>query len=361
MIKKFTTLTTACLVAASLSAQHSTDRAPENTFSTWTGPTVNNAKMLSADVRIFAFNAYCPATTIAKGPIRTYGSRPDSIDLLSPNPSHFYTGSAWNSDDDWISITSNNAFVSTDTTTGDSMLYWNYGTQVTGLTVNPLNDSLYGFVYNGTYSELHCFDIWGQTTHLIAGYPGSLFIALACNAAGEFYGLDLITDNMYRITLPSGTIDTLGPVGYDANYAQGAEFDLGTGTLYLTAYNSSSSAGELRTVNLSTGASTLIGTFEANCEIDGPIIFPSGSSVGIDQNLTNCPLQVYPNPVRDELNIVSGPMVHTLFIYDLTGQEVYQTAAGTAFTVPVSTLASGTYLIRYTTSTGTFTTRFEKE
>ena len=55
----------------------------------------------------------------------------------------------------------------------------------------------------------------------------------------------------------------IGPTGYNANLAQGMDFDPETGILYLAAYNNDTGSAELRTVDLSTGATTLVGPIGA--------------------------------------------------------------------------------------------------
>src|SRR5690606_7643910 len=58
----------------------------------------------------------------------------------------------------------------------------------------------------------------------------------------------------------TGLSTVLGPLGFDANFVQGMDFDNEDGTLYLYAFNNATFVAELRTMNLSTGATTLIGT-----------------------------------------------------------------------------------------------------
>ncbi len=92
-------------------------------------------------------------------------------------------------------------------------------------------------------------------------------IWLAINNEGILYTLDIDTDRIYIIDPASGSPTLLGPVGFDASFAQDADFDPLTGELFLAGYKSGSSQTELRLVNLSTGLSTLIGLVEGTGEI----------------------------------------------------------------------------------------------
>ncbi|MEJ5165432.1 MAG: choice-of-anchor J domain-containing protein, partial [Thermoanaerobaculia bacterium] len=126
-------------------------------------------------------------------------------------------------------------------------------------------------------------------------------INLGATPTGLLYTLDIANDNIYRIDRINATATLVGPVGFNANYAQGMEFDIDGATMYLAAYGAS---GELRSLNLSTGASTLIGAFPGGTEVDGLSItsctgctvFPSSfnlispANTSTDQPITNLAL-----------------------------------------------------------------------
>lgn len=130
-------------------------------------------------------------------------------------------------------------------------------------------------------------------------------INLGSTQSGILYTLDIGSDNLYRIDRTNGSAALVGPVGFNASYAQGMEFDKDGGTMYLAAYNiDAGGQGQLRTVNLTTGASTLVGAFPGGTEVDGLSItactgctvFPSTfnlltpSNGSIDQPITNVAL-----------------------------------------------------------------------
>ncbi len=93
-------------------------------------------------------------------------------------------------------------------------------------------------------------------------------INLAADGAGNLYTFDISSDNIYSINPSTAAPTLLGPAGFDGNYAQGMDYDKDNSIMYMAAY-SGSAGGELRTVNLTTGATTLIGPFQGNAEVDG--------------------------------------------------------------------------------------------
>jgi hypothetical protein len=93
-------------------------------------------------------------------------------------------------------------------------------------------------------------------------------IDIAINADGEMYGLDIVNDRLVQINPATGAGTVVGSIGFDADYAQGMDFEPASGELYLAAYNMGSAQGELRLANTSTGNSVLVGAF------------PNGDQVG---------------------------------------------------------------------------------
>lgn len=94
-----------------------------------------------------------------------------------------------------------------------------------------------------------------------------VIIDIAINTSGVMYGVDIFNDNLVRINRATGSGTVIGAIGFDADYAQGMDFDEGSGVLYLAAYNNTTSRGELRIANRTTGNSTLVGAFPNNAEV----------------------------------------------------------------------------------------------
>ncbi len=120
---------------------------------------------------------------------------------------------------------------------------------------------------NGDLSEI------GEITN------GSCIIGIAVNAEGEIYGLDL-NDVLLKIDPATGAGTVIGSVGYDANYAQGMDFEEDSDVLYIAAYNNTSSQGELRIADTSTGNTTLVGAFPGGAEVDG-LAFATGGAADV--------------------------------------------------------------------------------
>lgn len=69
-------------------------------------------------------------------------------------------------------------------------------------------------------------------------------------------------------------------------------------------------------------------------------------------------VSVYPNPVKDELNIETEYNVETVQVFDLTGKTVL-TLKGSS-NLNVSQLTNGVYILRVTTDNGVLTQKLVK-
>jgi hypothetical protein len=140
--------------------------------------------------------------------------------------------------------------------------------QVLGMSFNPADNKMYISCINGTTSDnLYTLNLSTRVATLVGGTNQNMF-DIGFNSTGLCYGIS-ITDNLISINPATGNGTVIGPIGFDANFIQGICFDRGTDTLWYAAYNNSVGAGQLRTVNLTTGATTLIGTFSPAAEVCG--------------------------------------------------------------------------------------------
>ncbi len=129
-----------------------------------------------------------------------------------------------------------------------------------GMAIDPNS----GIVY---LSSTDITTSWLYTVNTTTGAPtlvgiltnAPAMIAIAINNSGQMYGYEIIGDVMLIVDKSNGVGTVLGPIGFDANFAQGLDFDPITGTLYLSAFNNSTFQAELRTGNTTTGATTLVG------------------------------------------------------------------------------------------------------
>lgn len=128
-------------------------------------------------------------------------------------------------------------------------------------------DETTGTMYAATRDDLFTLDLaTGAATlvgQMVADPNAALIISIAVDCAGNLYGHDIINDELGSIDKVTGAYTAIGPCGFNANYAQGMEFDTDCSALYMAAYNYDTGAAELRTVDVTTGATTLVGTIDA--------------------------------------------------------------------------------------------------
>lgn len=154
-------------------------------------------------------------------------------------------------------------------------------------------DSTTGTWYATTTSELFTIDIETLEATSVGTYgPDEFMIAIAFDADGNLYGHTIreegdpptVTESEI-VSIDKGTADVtvIGGTGFTANFGQGMAYDYVNDSLYMTAYNVDQPAGEraqLRSVNLDTGATTLIGPLNAtqvdaaSAPVDGLMEFP---------------------------------------------------------------------------------------
>lgn len=130
----------------------------------------------------------------------------------------------------------------------------------TGLSYDVTTNTLYASSTDIFVSALYTVDSQTAATTLVGtttAAPG--IIDIACDNFGTIYAHDIVTDAIYILDKNSAAATLVGATGFDANYAQGMDFDPFTGDLYLAAYNNSSFTAELRHVDLITGFATFIG------------------------------------------------------------------------------------------------------
>ncbi len=170
----------------------------------------------------------------------------------------------------------------------------------TGLAGDPTDGTLYGASSDGSSSVLYRIAPGTGAATLIGTISNApVIIAIAINAAGAMYGVEIGSDVLVAIDKTTGAGTVIGSLGVSANYAQGLDFDEQNDILYWAAFTT---AAELRTIDVASGASTLVGTFPANTELEMavangglpsftltngpalPVSIPPGGAVTIDVN-----------------------------------------------------------------------------
>src|SRR4030066_219 len=75
----------------------------------------------------------------------------------------------------------------------------------------------------------------------------------------------------------TGATSGTGSIGSNANYAQGMDYDLDNGILYLAGYNGTTSTGGLYILDTTTGAALLVGAFPSGDEVDALAVVAGGT------------------------------------------------------------------------------------
>ena len=178
-------------------------------------------------------------------------------------------------------IKDTNELVTVDTTTGAETVIGTLATPpagetYTGMAFDPSTGNTYASSCNITTSSLFQIDVATATATLIGAITNSpCSIAIAATTAGDLYSYDLVNDVLLSVDKATGAGTTIGSIGFDANFGQGMDYDPTTGTMYMAAFNNGTFLAELRTVDLATGNTALVGTLGAGAgEQLGWIGFP---------------------------------------------------------------------------------------
>jgi uncharacterized repeat protein (TIGR01451 family) len=130
----------------------------------------------------------------------------------------------------------------------------------TGFAQDPTTGTLYASATTcGSSSHLYTIDPNTGAATLVGEITGeACAIWIAIGPDGLMYSADIIDDALFAVDKTSGAASLLGSVGFNANYAQDADFDQSTGILYWAAFNADVFTDEIRTVDLATGATSLV-------------------------------------------------------------------------------------------------------
>ncbi len=206
---------------------------------------------------------------------------------------------------------------------------WDYTTSTMYMTAGP-----------GGATSLYTLNLTTGAATLVAAVTGGGFGTginlLAHPFTGVLYAVDLAVDDLFSIDKTTGAATLIGDIGYNLQFAQGADFDNATGTAYLCAYTGGG-VNSLRTVDLATGLSTSVGSFD-NAEVD---ICAIGTALGTSPSgpkLTATPAA---------LNFGTATPVSTTS----AAQTVTLTNSGTTTTTITSITGSGAPFTVNTTGT----------
>jgi len=211
----------------------------------------------------YGYVGYDPTNTLPEGPCFFDLDNPGLITSIAGTGSDFMPAGTW-ADGIWYGV----AWVG-----GTGALY----------EINPFDGSMTyigssgyptsGIAYDGITMYACSSNMFGSInladgSGTIIGPMGNFGVmrSIACDSAGNIYGVDSEDDKLYSINKTTGAATVIGPLGIDLdNYAQDLDFDKDNDVLYLAGYVNND--GTLYTINTSTGAATSVGAFMNGAQI----------------------------------------------------------------------------------------------
>lgn len=117
----------------------------------------------------------------------------------------------------------------------------------------------------GSSAHLYTIDMATGAASVVGDLTGITCAgAIAIDATGAMYGIDYGRNALVAIDKSSGATTPIGYIGFDTHYTHDIDFNDTTGVLYYAGYNNYAQTDELRTLDLSTGESTLVGALATN-------------------------------------------------------------------------------------------------
>lgn len=236
------------------------------------------------------------------------------------------------------------------------------GQSLGSLSWNHANSTMYALGAGGSVTSLYTLNLSTGALTFIGNCGNTLGIWLAINSTGGAFMADLATDSLYSINLTTGIATLIGTLGINLNFAQGADFDSLTDTLFMTAYTGSG-VNQYCSINTTTGFATQLGTINNNnAECDISSIYRNNLSVN-EVNL-EASISVFPNPTNGMVNIVNNQnlTVEKVTIFDMNGRIVKEMNLENTMeqTVNIADLATGVYNMTIQTQSGKISKKLAK-
>lgn len=263
------------------------------------GPTVSFKDPTSTG---YAYVAYDPSGQLENAPCSFILNEPGTITTFGSAAADFIA-TADIAMGTWYGVIYGGTFISIDMNSGEITTIGSTA-DMSGMTWDPTTQTMYGVDFSG---GLYTVDLaTGATTNV--GTTQSSLIAMTCTNDGVLYGVDITNDEFGMIDKATGAWTVIGPVGFDASYAQDMATDRSTNTIYWAAYDAGAGQGQLMTVDAASGEPSLIGTFAGGSEITGFAI------PGAAENW------VIADPTSDMLE--AGESTEVEFMFDATDLEI---------------------------------------
>jgi hypothetical protein len=246
---------------------------PAPTYDNPISPFVQEPSLLSPTSRGFCYSL----NVTPYGPTKFFLNTPGTlVNMVSASNDVF--AATW-ANGHWYGVVyPSNQLTTIDTSTGTR-------TTIGTMTISGTAEALcWDPTTNSTYllttspANLYSVNLGTGTATLVAPVTGPVngIIEGGFSNTGVLYAIELQTtanSNLGIINKATGVWTTVGSTGVVAAYAQGSSFDRSDGTYYWASFTYNPlGPGILKTINLSSGATTTIGTFQGNDEVGGFVI-----------------------------------------------------------------------------------------
>ncbi|MDG4950346.1 T9SS type A sorting domain-containing protein [Weeksellaceae bacterium KMM 9724] len=140
------------------------------------------------------------------------------------------------------------------------------GHMPSGLAWNHLTSTMYALSTDGIYTRFYTIDLNTGELTMISDTGNPVGIWLAIDNYGVCYMADIATNSLYTLDLISGTETLIGDLGIDLAYAQDADVDTATNTLYMAGYLENGESN-IYSVDVTTAEVTNLGPVINNGEL----------------------------------------------------------------------------------------------
>lgn len=304
------------------------------------------------NTKVYCYIVGDPSGLLPEGPAYFYLQDPSVITTIADHTGQEPVyGATWGPGNKWYGI-SDLQLIEIDTVTGDRTVIGNATPDDpsyeswTGISFDYSTNTLYGITYNGSSSILYTINPNTGSTNLVGVSNDKLIINLACNLAGELFGVDIIANVLCSVNKSNGIATVIGPIGLNANFAQTMEFDRVNGMCYYLSYNDVL-GGQLRVVDVTNGISSVIGDLLGGAEVTG-LAIPYYGFVGVsEQDNDIVSYNIYPNPASDYLFVSSNKTISSLSLVNNIGQTILKVPVnGDEIKISTANLAKGVYFLR---------------
>ena len=198
-------------------------------------------------------------------------SGPYNLAPIAPNTSSIYGGDFDGSGTLYAFNGTTSTLLSLDETTGAETIIGAItgllpSETLRGMAWNESNSTMYLLGGQGEVGTIYTIDLATAVATPVGGstITGWLPIWLAIDTDGNAYMADIGLDSLFSVDLTTGTATLIGALGININFAQDADFDPDTNTLYMAAYIGGG-VNFFASVDTATGAATTLGSVNSDC------------------------------------------------------------------------------------------------